>query len=114
MIRGTARTTNKNVKLNTVQNENNFEFVYNSVPYDFTFELVVQCRGMNEALMIVEQVVPLFNPIYNIDIFDVPNLSEPTRVPISLLDISIEDAEYDVFSSNIFNVNLELESKGNI
>lgn len=114
MIRGTARTTNKNVKLNTVQNENNFEFVYNSVPYDFTFELVVQCRGMNEALMIVEQVVPLFNPIYNIDIFDVPNLSEPTRVPISLLDISIEDAEYDEFSSNIFNVNLGLELKGNI
>lgn len=114
MIKAEQRTTNKNVKINTKANENTFEFLYNSVPYEFTYELTIMCRGLNEATMIIEQIACKFNPIINIDVYDATNLDEPTRVPVTLLDIGIEPSEYEELSSNIINVNVGLSIKGNI
>ena len=56
IIKSDNRTTNKHVKVNTKANEDNFEFLYNSVPYELMFELAIVCRGMNEATMIIEQI----------------------------------------------------------
>lgn len=114
MIKAEQRTTNKHLKINTKANENNFEFLYNSVPYEFTYELNIMCRGMNEATMIIEQIACKFNPIVNIDVYDATNLDEPTRIPVSLLDIGAEASEYEEVSSNIINVSVGLSIKGNI
>jgi hypothetical protein len=114
MIRAEQRTTNKHIKINTKANENTFEFLYNSVPYEFTYELTIMCRGMSEATMIIEQIACKFNPIINIDVFDATNLDEPTRIPVTLLDIGLEPSEYEELSSNIINVNVGLSIKGNI
>lgn len=114
IIRAEQRTTNKNVKINTKANENTFEFLYNSVPYELTYELTVICRGMNEATMLIEQIACKFNPIINIDIFDASNLNEPTRIPVSLLDIGINTDEYEDISSNIVTLSFGLSIKGNI
>lgn len=114
MIKAEQRTTNKNVKINTKANEKTFDFLYNSVPYEFTYELNIMCRGMNEATMIIEQIACKFNPIVNIDVYDATNLDEPTRIPVSLLDIGVEPGEYEELSSNIINVSVGLSIKGNI
>lgn len=114
MIKAEQRTTNKNVKINTKAKENSFEFLYNSVPYELTYELNILCRGMNEATMIIEQIACRFNPIINIDVYDATNLDEPTRIPVSLLDIGVEPSEYEEISSNIINVSVGLSIKGNI
>lgn len=114
MIKAEQRTTNKHVKINTKANDNTFEFLYNSVPYEFTYELNIMCRGMNEATMIIEQVACKFNPFINIDVYDATNLDEPTRIPVTLLDIGAEAAEYEELSSNIINVSVGLSIKGNI
>lgn len=114
MIKAEQRTTNKHVKINTKAKEDVFEFLYNSVPYEFTYELTIMCRGMNEATMIVEQIACKFNPIINIDVYDATNLDEPTRIPVTLLDIGVEPSEYEELSSNIINVSVGLSIKGNI
>ena len=114
MIKAEQRTTNKNVKINTKAKENSFEFLYNSVPYELTYELNILCRGMNEATMIIEQIACRFNPMINIDVYDATNLDEPTRIPVSLLDIGVEPSEYEEISSNIINVSVGLSIKGNI
>lgn len=114
MIKSEQRTTNKNIKINTKAKENSFEFLYNSVPYEFTYELTIMCRGMNEACMIIEQIACKFNPTINIDVYDATNLDEPTRIPVTLLDIGIEPSEYEELSSNIININVGLSIKGNI
>lgn len=115
LMKNTERTTNKNVSINKIKNENTFDYQYNAVPYDFNFDLNVKCRGMNEATMIIEQVLPFFNPVYNIDIWEIDTLDEPTRIPIILLDVSVEnDSEYDEFSQNLMTVNFGLLLKGNI
>lgn len=114
LMRSEQRTTNKNLKINTKANEDTFEFLYNSVPYDFTYELSIICRGMNEATMIIEQVASRFNPIVNIDVYDATNLDEPTRIPVQLLDIGITPDEYEEISSNIVTISFGLSLKGNI
>ncbi len=114
IMRSEQRTQNKNVKINTKANETNFEFLYNSVPYEFTYELTIMCRGMNEATMIIEQIACKFNPIINIDVFDATNLDEPTRIPVQLLDIGVEPNEYEELSNNILNITVGLSIKGNI
>lgn len=108
------RTTNKNNKNNNFKSISGLEFAYNSVPYVFNFDLVIKCRGMNEATQIVEQIVPKFNPSVNIDIWDASNLNEPTRIPVNLLDVAIEDEEYDELSSNVFTVTFGLSLTGNL
>lgn len=114
MVKSDARTTNKNVKIATIKTDDTFEYMYNSVPYEFTFELSIMCRGMNEAMMVVEQIAPKFNPTVNIDVWDASNLDEPTRVPVKLLDIGLETEEYEELSSNIVNVNIGLSIMGNL
>lgn len=114
MQKADQRTTNKNLKINTKANESTFEFLYNSVPYEFTYELSIICRGLNEATMIIEQVASRFNPTVNIDIYDATNLDEPTRVPVQLLDVGVTPDEYEEISSNIVRVSFGLSLKGNI
>lgn len=114
LMKSDQRVKNKNLKINTVANADTFDYMYNSVPYEFTFELAVMCRGMNEASMIIEQIAPKFNPTVNIDIWDASNLNEPTRVPVKLLDIGIETEEYESLSSNIVTVSFGLSLTGNL
>lgn len=114
IIKSDNRTTNKHVKVNTKANEDNFEFLYNSVPYELMFELAIVCRGMNEATMLIEQIAAKFNPIVNIDVYDAINLDKPTRIPVSLLDIGITPDGYEELSSNIISISCGLSVKGNI
>lgn len=114
ITKNTERIPNKNLKINTTKNPDNFEFQYNAIPYDFSYNLSIMCRGMNEATMILEQVLPKFNPHLQIDINEIPNLSEPTRVTVALLDVGTESQDYDEISQNIITVNFGIELRGNI
>lgn len=114
MTKADQRVTNKNVKIAKVQTSDSFEYMYNSVPYEFTFELNVQCRGMNEASQIIEQIATKFNPTVNIDVWDASNLDEPTRVPVKLLDISFEQEAYEDLSSNIVSLSFGISIMGNL
>lgn len=114
LIRSDNRITNKNMKINIVATEDSLDYMYNSVPYELTYELNIQCRGMNEATMIIEQILPKFNPIYNIDIYDAENLSEPTRVPVKLLDVSIQAEDYEELSTNIILITMSFSVQGNM
>lgn len=109
-----SRVTNKNTKINQYKTDSSIEFSFNSVPYEFTFEIIVQCRGMNEATQIIEQIAPKFNPTVNIDVWDAANLSEPTRVPVRLSDVQLSSEDYEELSTNIFTVTFALSLMGNL
>ena len=69
---------NRNIKVNRVRTDNKIEYSFNSFPYSFIFEFNIFCRGMNELASLIEIILPNFNPILSLDIFDVANLDEPT------------------------------------
>jgi hypothetical protein len=109
MNRSDTRMTNKYIKINVKDGEFNF----NAVPYEFTFDMDIICRGMNEASMIIEQIVTKFNPTYTIRINEVPNQSEPTSVPVQLLDISLSSEEFEEIHENMVTISVGLNLKGN-
>jgi hypothetical protein len=65
---------------------------YVSVPYTINFQLNIYARSQDDALQVVEQIIPYFNPQYTVSVkpYDgVQDISED--VPIILSSISFSD-----------------------
>lgn len=69
-------------------------FIYQSVPYIVSMELNVLAKTQDEALQIVEQILPTFTPEYTVTIKDMEGAGQSVDVPITLQDVSIQD-EYE-------------------
>ena len=67
---------------------------YMGVPYDFTFELNVYAKTIDDGNHIIEQIGPYFNPDYTITITPVPELAFLKDIPIILDDIS-QNVQYE-------------------
>ena len=68
--------------------------VYLPVPYNVGFELNIMCKLNDDALQIVEQILPFFQPAFNITIDLVNSIGEKRDVPIVLENINFSD-EYE-------------------
>ena len=122
------RAKNKFVKIAKIQiakedtskeeNSKDFEsmqFQFNSVPYNFEFQIVVQTRGMSEACQIIEQVCSYFNPSYNMKIREIPFKEiEPTSIKLELTNTTVEQQEIDEYSTNIVTITFDLTLSGNL
>lgn len=65
---------------------------YSFVPYTIGFQLSVYAKNQDDALQIVEQILPTFNPQYSLTIkpfTDYPNVKED--VPITLTGVDFSD-----------------------
>jgi hypothetical protein len=69
---------------------NNF---YVAVPYDITFDVNVYAKSQDDALQMVEQIIPYFNPSYTVGVkpfsSEFPEIKED--VPITLQAIAFSD-----------------------
>ena len=65
---------------------------YTSVPYTMGFQLNVYAKSQDDALQIVEQVIPYFNPQYTLSVKPFTDYAEIVEdVPIILNGISFSD-----------------------
>ena len=64
------------------------------VPYNMDFELVVMAKSSDDALQIVEQILPFFQPDYTITLNDNTAMGTTRDVPIILSGVTYEDT-YD-------------------
>lgn len=69
------------------------------VPYDMTFELSIMSKLNDDALQIVEQILPYFQPAYTLTVDLVDTLGEKKDIPITLETIAMEDNYEGDFSS---------------
>lgn len=65
----------------------------NAVAYDILFTVSIATRTMTDTSMILEQILPYFNPTYNIAINEIPIQQEPTIVPLHLDDVGLNIPE---------------------
>ena len=70
---------------------NKVDTQYMPVPYNINFELYAMSKNSDDALQIVEQILPYFQPDYTISINDIVQMSSKRDVPIVLTGISYED-----------------------
>ena len=86
-------------KLNRVQkfkkvkgsNSDRLDTQYMPVPYNLSIQLYVIAKQSDDALQIVEQILPFFQPDYTLTINDMTDMGIKRDVPIILNDISYED-----------------------
>ena len=64
------------------------------VPYTMDFELVVMAKQSDDALQIVEQILPFFQPDYTITLNDNTSMGTTRDVPIILTGVTYSD-EYE-------------------
>ena len=65
--------------------------VFMPVPYNLSFELAIISKNQEDGLQILEQILPVFQPHYNLPIKMVPEMSEVRDVPIVLNSVDYED-----------------------
>ena len=72
---------------------------YMPVPYNMQFELAIMCKLNDDALQLVEQILPFFQPQYNLTINLVSLINEKKDVPVVLENITMDDQYEGDFTS---------------
>ena len=69
----------------------NMKKVFMPVPYNIGFELNIYCKLNDYALQIIEQILPFFQPSFNLTVDLVESIGEKRDIPIVLDNISFQD-----------------------
>ena len=72
---------------------------YMPVPYNMQFELSIMCKLNDDALQIVEQIVPYFQPAYSLAVDLVSTIGEKRDIPVTLENITMDDQYEGDFST---------------
>ena len=73
--------------------------VYLPVPYNMQFELSIMSKLNDDALQIIEQILPFFQPAYSMTIELVDIINEKRDIPVVLENITMQDDYEGNFST---------------
>lgn len=73
------------------QDQSTMNTQYNPAPYVINFQLFIASRNLEDALMIVEQILPFFSPDYNLKVNDVPEMNIQHNFNVVLDGVQMED-----------------------
>lgn len=65
---------------------------YAPTPYNINVQLYVYSKNQDDGLQIIEQILPYFNPDYNLTVKAIPQLGIKNDLPIILDGVSFEDS----------------------
>lgn len=112
------RQNNKNVPvarertMHSLNSHSAFSYITSSPsPYNISVRLNIITRGMNDAMMLVEQVTSFFNPFYT---FNLVEEGLETSVRMQLDNVTFEHPEIDRFSANEIMVEFGFTLFGNM
>lgn len=88
-----SRKLNSNNR-NTSLINGNYSRQYNPVPYNVQVDLYVYVKNQEDGLQIVEQILPMFTPVYTVAVNTVPEMGIKYDLPIVMDNVSYED-NYD-------------------
>jgi len=77
----------------------NLKKVYMPVPYNIGFQLSILTKLNDDALQIIEQILPFFQPSFNLTIDLISSIGEKRDIPVVLDSISFTDDYEGDFSS---------------
>jgi len=67
---------------------------YAPTPYNISINLYVYAKNQDDGLQIIEQILPYFNPDFNLSLKAIPQLNIVNDLPVILDNVTYED-EYD-------------------
>jgi hypothetical protein len=93
--------------------------VFSPVPYNVNISLYVLTKTQEDALQIIEQILPTFTPEYTLSLNALPSIGIVQDVPIILDSVSVQD-DYDGdfqtrrFVTHTLNFTLKMNLFGNV
>ena len=92
-------TTTQQYTVKDPDNGSETKKTYMPVPYNMQFELAIMCKLNDDALQITEQILPYFQPAYNVSVNLVGSINEKRDIPIVLENITMQDDYEGDFTS---------------
>jgi len=89
-----TRKTNRMHKIVCGTGDGTMNSVFSPVPYNIEISLYVLTKTQEDALQIVEQILPTFTPEYTLSIKTVADMNIIQDIPVILNSISVQD-DYD-------------------
>jgi hypothetical protein len=86
-----TRKTSVTQTFKAVDNNSRVKKVFMPVPYNLGFELNILTKLNDDALQILEQILPFFQPSFNVTIDLVDSIGEKRDIPVVLENISFQD-----------------------
>lgn len=84
-------TTTQTFTLKSSSNGTETKKAYLPVPYNMQFELSIMSKLNDDALQIIEQILPYFQPAYAMSVELVEDIGEKRDIPVVLESISMQD-----------------------
>ena len=72
-------------------NKTEVKRAYMPIPYNMAFELSIYTKLNDDMLQIIEQILPYFQPSYNLSVDLVESIGEKRDVPIVIENITMQD-----------------------
>jgi hypothetical protein len=88
---GRKSTTTQYFTAKSVADGTETKKAYLPVPYNMQFELSIMCKLNDDALQIVEQILPYFQPAYTMTVDLVETINEKRDIPVILENITMQD-----------------------
>ena len=86
--------------------------VFMPVPYNIGFELNIMCKLNDDALQIIEQILPYFQPSFNISVELIDSIGEKRDIPIVLDSMNfVDDYEGDFSTRRALIYTLQFTAK---
>jgi translation elongation factor P/translation initiation factor 5A len=92
-------TTTQSFKAPTVVDKNDIRKTYMPVPYNMEFELSIMAKLNDDMLQIIEQILPYFQPTYNLTVDLISTIGEKRDIPIVFEGITMQDDYEGDFST---------------
>lgn len=87
----------------TGDDTNTVRSVFASAPWNMSLSLYIFAKNQNDGLSCVEQILPYFNPDFNVTINDLPEVGIKRDIKITLDNVNYED-EYEGDFANRLSV----------
>lgn len=86
-------------KSTKIQDGKAMNSIFMPVPYNLGFELNIISKIQNDALQIIEQILPFFQPSFNVTITMISEIGEKRDIPIVLNKVGFRDDYEGDYSS---------------
>jgi len=86
-----VRKTNRMQKITCGDSSTAMSYMYSPVPYNIDISLYILTKTQEDAMQIIEQILPTFTPEYTLSINVVPEMNVKQDVPVILNSITVQD-----------------------
>lgn len=91
------------------QNNSIYSFRYGRVPYNMTFMLHIFAKNTDDALQIMEQIIPFFTPEYSVNVRMVDPTDLSVDLPFVIQNITYDEDNEDTNFENRKTVIVDIE-----